>query len=93
LDQVGTITEADRNKSRSLCCGAGGTQFFKEAEKGDQEVYALRTDDFLEKGCNLIATACPLCMTMMKDGVKMVNKENEVQVKDIAEIVVESLGI
>lgn len=93
LDKIGGITEMQRNKSRSLCCGAGGTQMFKEAEKGDKEVYELRTEDALETGCNLIATACPMCMTMMKDGVKMKNKENDIEVLDIAEIVVKSLEI
>ena len=66
---------------------------FKEAEKGDKEVYELRTEDALKTGCNLIATACPMCMTMMKDGIKMKDKEQEVEVMDIAEIVVKSLGI
>jgi Fe-S oxidoreductase len=93
LSKIGNITEMKRNKSRSLCCGAGGTQMFKEAEKGNQEIYELRTEDALETGCNLIATACPMCMTMMKDGIKMKDKEQEVKVMDIAEIVVKSLGI
>ena len=83
----------NRHKSRSLCCGAGGTQMFKEAEKGDKEVYELRTEDALETGCNIIATACPMCMTMLKDGIKMKDKENEIEVLDIAEILVKSLGL
>ncbi len=93
LNKAGKLIEMKRNKSRSLCCGAGGTQMFKEAEKGTMEVYELRTDDALETGCNLIATACPFCMTMMKDGVKMQNKEKEIEVMDIAEIVVKSAGL
>ncbi|MCD6555608.1 MAG: (Fe-S)-binding protein [Bacteroidales bacterium] len=93
LNKIGGITEMKRNKSRSLCCGAGGTQMFKEAEKGDKEVYELRTEDALETGCNIIATACPMCMTMMKDGIKMKDKENDIEVMDIAEIVVKSLEI
>jgi Fe-S oxidoreductase len=93
LNHAGKITEMKRHKSRSLCCGAGGTQMFKEAEKGNKEVYELRTEDALETGCNLIATACPFCMTMMKDGVKMQNKEKEIEVMDIAEIVVKSMSI
>jgi Fe-S oxidoreductase len=93
LNKAGKMTEMNRHKSRSLCCGAGGTQMFKESEKGTKEVYELRTEDALETGCNLIATACPFCMTMMKDGVKMQNKEKEIEVMDIAEIVVKSAGI
>ena len=93
LNKIGTISEPERTKSRSLCCGAGGTQMFKEAEKGDKEIYELRTEQLLETGCNLIATACPMCMTMMKDGVKMLDKEKDIAVMDIAEMVVTSLGI
>ncbi len=93
LNKTGNVKEMSRSKSRSLCCGAGGTQMFKEAEKGTKEVYELRTEDALETGCNLIATACPFCMTMMKDGVKMQNKEKEIEVMDIAEIVVKSMNI
>lgn len=93
LNKIGKISEPERTKSRSLCCGAGGTQMFKEAEKGDREVYELRTEQLLETGCNLIATACPMCMTMMKDGVKMLDKEKDIEVMDIAEIVVKSLEI
>jgi len=93
LNKIGTISEPERTKSRSLCCGAGGTQMFKEAEKGDKEIYELRTEQLLETGCNLIATACPMCMTMMKDGVKMLDKEKDIEVMDIAEIVVKSLNI
>ena len=93
LNKIGGITEMQRNKSRSLCCGAGGTQMFKEAEKGDKEIYEMRTEDALETNCNIIATACPMCMTMMKDGVKMKNKEQEIEVLDLAEIVVKSLKI
>ncbi len=93
LNQIGKISETENNKSRSLCCGAGGTQMFKEAEKGDKEVYELRTEELLKTACNIIATACPMCMTMMKDGIKMADREKDANVMDIAEIVVKSLGI
>ncbi len=87
------ISEMKRNKSRSLCCGAGGTQMFKEAEKGTKEVYELRTEDALETNANIIATACPMCMTMLTDGIKMKAKEEEIKVYDIAEIICKDLGI
>ena len=82
----GNIVEPERNKSRSLCCGAGGAQMFKEAEKGSMEVYELRTEDFLKTNCNIIATACPFCATMFTDGLKMKSKENDYKVSDIAEL-------
>ena len=62
------VVEMKRNKSYALCCGAGGGQMFKEAEKGNKEVFIERTEEALETGAGIIATACPFCMTMMTDG-------------------------
>ena len=84
------LVEMKRSRSRGLCCGAGGAQMFKDAEKGDKEVNVERTEDALETKANVIATACPFCMTMMTDGVKHFNKEDEMKVLDIAEIVAEA---
>jgi len=70
-----------------LCCGAGDAQMFKEPEKGDMEINILRTKDALETQPNIIATGCPYCNTMMTDGVKFSEKENDIKVLDIAEII------
>ena len=86
---TGNFTEMNRHKSFALCCGAGGAQMFKEAEKGDKEVFIERTEDALKTEAKVIATACPFCMTMLTDGVKHFEKTDEVSVKDIAEIVFE----
>jgi Fe-S oxidoreductase len=85
--------EMERNKSFALCCGAGGGQMFKEAEKGDKEVFIERTEEALKTGCDIIATACPFCMVMMTDGIKYTNKEEEVKNYDIAELVSMGLGL
>jgi len=90
---AGSITEMQRKKSFALCCGAGGAQMFKEAEKGDREVFIERTGEALETGASVIATACPFCMTMITDGLKYKNREEEIKNLDIAELVVQSLGI
>lgn len=90
---VPEIREMKRNRSFALCCGAGGGQMFKEAEKGDREVFLDRTAEALETGASVIATACPFCMTMMTDGIKYKNREEDVKNYDIAELVVQSLGI
>jgi heterodisulfide reductase subunit D len=82
-----------RNKSFALCCGAGGGQMFKEAEKGEKEVFIERTEDALETGADIIATACPYCMVMMTDGLKYKNKEEEINNYDIAELVANSLNL
>lgn len=81
------LVEMKRCKSKGLCCGAGGAQMFKDAEKGDKEVYVERTEDALETKPELIATGCPFCNTMMTDGVKNKEQENNIKVMDIAELV------
>lgn len=85
------LVEMKRCKSNGLCCGAGGAQMFKEEEKGDTRINLDRANEALETGASVIAAACPFCNTMMTDGVKNSNKENEVQVLDIAELVAASI--
>ena len=87
------LVEMKRNKSFALCCGAGGGQMFKEAEKGDKEVFIERTEDVLETKADIVATACPYCMVMMTDGLKYANKDEEVKNYDIAELVAMSLKL
>jgi Fe-S oxidoreductase/nitrate reductase gamma subunit len=93
LEALGSTVEMKRNKSFALCCGAGGGQMFKEAEQGEKEVFMERTEDALETGAGIIATACPYCMVMMTDGLKYKNKEEEISNYDIAELVAESLNL
>ncbi|OQY03743.1 MAG: CoB--CoM heterodisulfide reductase [Bacteroidetes bacterium 4572_117] len=83
----GELVEMKQNRGRSLCCGAGGAQMFKEAEAGNKEIYELRTEQAVEQNPDFIATACPFCMTMMQDGIKMIEKQDKIQVLDIAEII------
>jgi heterodisulfide reductase subunit D len=87
------FTEMHRHKSFALCCGAGGAQMFKEAEKGNKEVFMERTEDALETNAKIIATACPFCMTMLTDGLKYKNKEEEIKNLDIAELLAQSLQL
>jgi len=90
---TGNFVEMKRNRSFALCCGAGGAQMFKEAEKGNKEVFIERIEDALETGATVIATACPFCMTMMTDGIKYKNREEEVKNYDIAELIAMDLDI
>ncbi|MDN3654897.1 (Fe-S)-binding protein [Ferruginibacter paludis] len=85
------LVEMKRCRSNGLCCGAGGAQMFKEEEKGDIRINQERTKDALETGATIIAAACPFCNTMMTDGVKNSNKEEDIQVLDIAELIAASL--
>ncbi|WP_282135954.1 (Fe-S)-binding protein [Seonamhaeicola maritimus] len=81
------IVEMKRHKLNALCCGAGGAQMFKEPEKGDMDINVLRTEDALKTKPNIIATGCPFCNTMMTDGIKAKEKEKDVAVLDIAELI------
>jgi Fe-S oxidoreductase len=87
------LVEMKRCKTKGLCCGAGGGQMFKDAEKGNKEVNIERTEEALETQADTIAVACPFCMTMMSDGVKNKQKEASVQVQDLAELIAESEGL
>jgi heterodisulfide reductase subunit D len=87
------FVEIKRNRSFALCCGAGGAQMFKEAEKGDKEIFIERTEEALDTNAEVIATACPFCMTMITDGLKYKNKEEEIKNLDIAELVAMSLNL
>ncbi len=85
--------EMHRNRSFALCCGAGGGQMFKEAEKGDKEVFLERTEEALDTGADIVATACPYCMVMLTDGLKYKNREEDVKNYDIAELVAMALDL
>lgn len=81
------LVEMKRCKTKGLCCGAGGAQMFKEAEPGNKEVNVERTEDALETNASIVAVACPFCTTMITDGVKHFEKEKEVKVYDVAELI------
>jgi heterodisulfide reductase subunit D len=85
------LVEMKRCKTNGLCCGAGGANMFKEEEPGDKRINIERADEALSLAPNVIAAACPFCNTMLTDGVKNREKENEVAVLDIAEIVAASM--
>ena len=86
------MVEMKRNRKTALCCGAGGAQMFKEPEKGDKDINVLRTEDALETQPSIIATGCPYCNTMMTDGVKSKEKESEISVLDVAELIANMQG-
>src|SRR4051812_28192629 len=85
------LVEMKRCRSKGLCCGAGGAQMFKEEEKGNRYVNVERSTEAINTGAEIVAAACPFCNTMLTDGVKTKEKENEVVVMDVAEIVAANL--
>jgi len=81
------LIEMKRCKTKGLCCGAGGAQMFKEPEAGDKDVNVERTEEAIETQPKIIAAGCPFCNTMLTDGVKSKEKETDIQVMDIAEMI------
>jgi len=91
LGAVGSgINEMGRNKSKSFCCGAGGGRMWMEEDIGDR-INEIRVEDALQTNANIVATACPFCLTMFEDGLKAKNKEGALKVMDIAEMVEKAL--
>jgi Fe-S oxidoreductase len=85
------LVEMKRCKTNGLCCGAGGAQMFKEDEPGDKRINLERAEEALATGAGVIAANCPFCLTMMTDGVKAKDKQEEVMVYDLAELIVDNL--
>jgi Fe-S oxidoreductase len=84
------MVEMARSRDRGFCCGAGGARMFMEESIG-KKVNIERTEEALSLSPDVIGTACPFCMTMMTDGVKSLDAAEKVEVKDVAEIVLEAL--
>jgi heterodisulfide reductase subunit D len=87
------LVEMKRCRTTGLCCGAGGAQMFKEPEPGRKDINVERAEEALATGAGTIAVACPFCMTMMSDGVKSKEREADVKVKDLAELIAEAKGL
>ena len=84
------LVEMKRSKQHGLCCGAGGAQMFKEAEKGTIEVNVERTKDIVETGADIVAVGCPYCSTMLTDGIKLADKEETIKIYDLAELIADA---
>jgi heterodisulfide reductase subunit D len=87
------LVEMKHCKSNGLCCGAGGAQMFKEPEAGQKDINIERIEEAIAIKAQVVAAACPFCMTMLSDGVKNKDKEQEIAVLDIAEITVRANGL
>jgi Fe-S oxidoreductase len=87
---VTETVEMEHNRNLSFCCGAGGAQMWKEEEHGDEAVNMRRYEEAVETGASCIAVGCPFCLTMLTDASKEAG-EDGLEVKDIAELVAETL--
>ena len=91
LEQLdSTLAEMAENKSKGLCCGAGGAQMFKEDENGDRRINTARTDQVLDTNADVVAANCPFCITMLQDGIKEREKQDKVMVLDLSELIVQA---
>ncbi|WP_449240586.1 heterodisulfide reductase-related iron-sulfur binding cluster [Desulfoscipio gibsoniae] len=80
------LVEMDRNKNRAFCCGAGGGRMWLEEHLGNR-INVMRTEQALQTKPDVIAVNCPFCLTMIEDGLKEHDQAEQVQAKDIAELV------
>ncbi len=87
------LVEMKRCRTNGLCCGAGGAQMWKEDEPGDKRINIERVEEALDTGAEIVAANCPFCLTMLSDGMKAKEKQDEVMVYDLAELIVQSNGI
>jgi Fe-S oxidoreductase len=84
------LVEMERTREDSLCCGGGGGGAWYEVKKGERFA-ELRIEEALATGASVLAVSCPFCILMLEDAAKTLNKENEISIKDIAEIAAQSL--
>jgi Fe-S oxidoreductase len=84
------LVEMERRRRTSFCCGAGGGRMWMEESRG-KKINEVRTEEALRRNPDLIATACPFCLTMFEDGLKAKNADEQVKTLDIAELVANQL--
>jgi len=85
------LVEMRLNRSRGFCCGGGGGRVWLEEQEG-RRVNQLRVEQAMEVSPDVLASACPFCLTMFEDGVKAKEVGGKIKTRDIAEILVERLG-
>jgi Fe-S oxidoreductase len=93
LDSVSGVRQIEmrRHREKGFCCGAGGARMWMEESLG-KRVNLERTDEALSTGADVVSTACPYCFIMIDDAVKDRQREDEVRVLDLSQVVEESLG-
>jgi heterodisulfide reductase subunit D len=80
------LSEMNRSKKTGMCCGAGGAQMFKEEENGKERINSNRTKEAIDTGAEIIVSNCPFCTTMLEDGLKSFEKQDDLKVFDIVEL-------
>lgn len=84
------LVEMKRSRANGLCCGAGGAQMFKEDEPGDKRINTERIEEALATNPAVVVANCPFCVTMLQDGLKAKDKQDDVMVLDLSELILRS---
>lgn len=84
------LVELKRSRANGLCCGAGGAQMFKEDEPGNKRINIERSEEVIASNANIVAANCPFCITMLQDGMKAKEKQDDVMVYDLAELIIQN---
>jgi Fe-S oxidoreductase len=84
------LVEMPRAREQAMCCGGGGGGLWTERKKGER-LSDRRVEEAIETGATILATACPYCISMLEDSVKTLGAEEKIAVKDVTELVFESL--
>ena len=87
------LVEMKRCKTNGLCCGAGGAQMFKEDEAGDKRINIERAEEIISTGAKVVAANCPFCITMLGDGMKAKDKQDDIMVHDLSELIVQAKNL
>jgi Fe-S oxidoreductase len=86
------FVEMGRNREQSICCGGGGGGLWMEKLKGER-LSDLRIEEALTTGASVLATSCPYCITMFEDSSRTLNVDEQIKIKDVTELFLESLDI
>ncbi len=86
------FVEMGRNREQSMCCGGGGGGLWMEKLKGER-LSDLRIEEAMATGATVLATSCPYCITMFEDSTRTLNVDEQIKIKDVTELFLESLGV
>jgi Fe-S oxidoreductase len=91
LGGSGSLIELGRNREHGFCCGAGGGRMWVEEDK-EKRVNVNRSKEIIDAGVDTVAVGCPFCKTMISDGMKHFDKDEDIAVLDIAQLVASTLA-
>ncbi len=91
VGDAGSFVELGRNREHGFCCGAGGGRMWIEEDK-EKRVNVDRSQEIVEAGVDAVAVGCPFCKTMISDGMKHFDKDEDIEVLDIAQIIASTLS-